>query len=78
MIGGPHAEALITLAAAVFIAPFFFLSALGGEIADRYDKAWVAQRLKFAEIGVAFVAVARLLLLHSVRASCSSRCSCSA
>ena len=45
-IGGSAAESLITLAAAVFIAPYFFLSALGGEIADRYDKAVVAQRLK--------------------------------
>ena len=51
------AEALITLAAAVFIAPYFFLSAVGGEIADRFDKALIAQRLKFAEIGIAFIAV---------------------
>src|ERR1700736_3884582 len=56
-IGGPDAEALITLAAAVFIAPYFFLSALGGEIADRYDKALIAQRLKLAEIGIAVLAV---------------------
>src|SRR6478609_3549922 len=56
-IGGSDAEALITLAAAVFIAPYFFLSALGGELADRYDKAVVARRLKFAEIGIAFIAV---------------------
>jgi acyl-[acyl-carrier-protein]-phospholipid O-acyltransferase/long-chain-fatty-acid--[acyl-carrier-protein] ligase len=50
------AEALITLASAIFIAPFFFLSALGGELADRYDKALVAQRLKFTEIFVAALA----------------------
>jgi acyl-[acyl-carrier-protein]-phospholipid O-acyltransferase/long-chain-fatty-acid--[acyl-carrier-protein] ligase len=56
-IGGDAAESLITLAAAVFIAPYFFLSALGGEIADRYDKAIVAQRLKLCEIGIAVVAV---------------------
>ena len=31
-IGGADAEALITLAAAVFIAPYFILSALGGQI----------------------------------------------
>ena len=55
--GHPDAAALITLASAVFIAPFFFLSALGGELADRYDKARVAQWLKFAEIFVAAVAV---------------------
>jgi acyl-[acyl-carrier-protein]-phospholipid O-acyltransferase / long-chain-fatty-acid--[acyl-carrier-protein] ligase len=57
-IGGPDAEALITLAGGIFIAPFFFLSALGGQIADRFDKAMVARRLKFIEIGIAFVAVA--------------------
>ncbi len=56
-IGGPDAEALITLAAAVFIAPYFFLSALGGELADRYDKSVVAQRLKLVEIAIALIAV---------------------
>lgn len=49
-------EALITFASAVFIAPFFLLSALGGELADRYDKARVAQRLKLTEILVATLA----------------------
>jgi acyl-[acyl-carrier-protein]-phospholipid O-acyltransferase/long-chain-fatty-acid--[acyl-carrier-protein] ligase len=56
-INASNAEALITLAAAVFIAPYFFLSALGGQLADRYDKAVVARWLKFAEIGIAFIAV---------------------
>jgi len=56
--GGAGGEALITTASAIFIAPYFFLSALGGELADRYDKARVAQVLKFAEIFVAGVAVA--------------------
>jgi len=55
--GTADAEALITLASAVFIAPFFFLSALGGQLADRYDKAKVAQRLKFVEIFIAAFAV---------------------
>src|SRR5215218_4159610 len=57
-IGGSTGESLITLAAAVFIAPYFFLSALGGEMADRYDKSIVAQRLKFIEIFVALIAIA--------------------
>ena len=56
-ISGANSGALITLAGAVFIAPFFFLSGLGGELADRYDKAWVAQRIKFVEMGVAGLAV---------------------
>ena len=42
-ISGDHAGALVTLAAAVFIAPYFFLSALGGELADRFDKRRLIQ-----------------------------------
>ena len=64
-IGGTLADALTQLAAAVFIAPYFFLSALGGELADRFDKALVAQRLKLVEIGVAVIAVAGFWF-HSV------------
>jgi hypothetical protein len=59
---GKDAEALITLASAIFIAPYFFLSALGGELADRYDKARVAQHLKFFEIGVAGLAALGFVL----------------
>ena len=55
--GGADAGVLITLAGAVFIAPYFFLSAIGGELADRYDKARVAQWLKFVEIFVAAIAI---------------------
>src|SRR5215471_3037830 len=51
-----NSESLITFASAVFIAPYFFLSALGGELADRYDKARVAQQIKFVEIFVAALA----------------------
>jgi acyl-[acyl-carrier-protein]-phospholipid O-acyltransferase / long-chain-fatty-acid--[acyl-carrier-protein] ligase len=40
-IGGQAAESLVTAAGGVFIAPFFLLSALGGELADRFDKASV-------------------------------------
>ncbi len=51
------AEALVTLASAIFIAPYFLLSALGGELADRHDKARVAQVIKFVEIFVAGLAL---------------------
>jgi acyl-[acyl-carrier-protein]-phospholipid O-acyltransferase/long-chain-fatty-acid--[acyl-carrier-protein] ligase len=57
-IGGQSGESLVTLAGGIFIAPFFLLSAFGGELADRFDKALVARRLKLAEIGAAAVAVA--------------------
>ena len=53
---GAGSEALITTASAIFIAPYFFLSALGGELADRYDKARVARVLKFVEIFIAVLA----------------------
>src|SRR5262245_8487780 len=56
-IAGSTAHVLVTLAPAVFIFPYFFLSAFGGEMADRYDKAFMAQRIKFAEIGVSALAV---------------------
>jgi acyl-[acyl-carrier-protein]-phospholipid O-acyltransferase/long-chain-fatty-acid--[acyl-carrier-protein] ligase len=60
--GGRGSDALITLASAIFIAPYFFLSALGGELADRNDKAWMAQKLKVTEIAVAAIAVVGFLL----------------
>jgi acyl-[acyl-carrier-protein]-phospholipid O-acyltransferase/long-chain-fatty-acid--[acyl-carrier-protein] ligase len=56
-IGGWASGVLVQLAPAVFIAPYFFLSAFGGEIADRFDKALVAQRIKLYEIGVSVLAV---------------------
>ncbi|MDE1973973.1 MAG: acyl-[ACP]--phospholipid O-acyltransferase [Hyphomicrobiales bacterium] len=56
-IAGSNSGALITLAGATLIFPFFLLSGLGGEIADRYDKAGVARRLRLVEIAVAAVAV---------------------
>src|SRR5246127_470051 len=57
-VSGANSAVLITIAGATLIAPFFFLSGLGGELADRYDKALVAQRIKLTEIGAAIVAVA--------------------
>jgi len=57
-VSGANSAVLITIAGATLIAPFFFLSGLGGELADRYDKAFVAQRIKLTEIGAGIVAVA--------------------
>ncbi|WP_319517890.1 acyl-[ACP]--phospholipid O-acyltransferase [uncultured Martelella sp.] len=56
------AAPLISLAGALFVLPFLALSATGGEMADRFDKAVMAERLKLAEIGAAAVAVAGLAL----------------
>ena len=64
-VGAGHGDALVTLAGATFIFPFFILSALGGELADKYVKADIAKRLKFAEIFAAGFAAAGFFL-HSV------------
>src|SRR5262252_948335 len=60
-----HADALVTLAGAVFIFPFFILSGLGGELADKFVKGVIARRLKFVEIFAACFAAAGFFL-HSV------------
>ncbi len=64
-MAGSEGQMLVTLAGAIFIAPFLFLSALGGEMADRFDKALMAQRLKLAELGAAGIAVLGFAL-HSI------------
>src|SRR6201994_4452085 len=60
-----HGDALVTVAGAVFIFPFFILSGLGGELADKYVKSVVARRLKFVEIFAAAFAAAGFFL-HSI------------
>ncbi len=62
---GDRGNMLVALATVVFIAPFFILSALGGELADRFDKGYVAARIKLAEIPVAALAAVGFFL-HSV------------
>ena len=47
---------LVQVAGAIFIAPFFLLSGIGGEMADRFDKALVARSVKLAELGATVVA----------------------
>src|ERR1700749_960077 len=64
-VGSGEGGSLVTVAGAVFIFPFFVLSALGGELADKYVKSIVARRLKFAEIFAACFAAAGFFL-HSV------------
>jgi MFS family permease len=61
-LGETEAGPLITLAVGTFMAPSLFLSGLGGEMADARDKAWLTQRLKFAELLVQAVAALGLAL----------------
>lgn len=64
-IGAESGAALVTLAGAVLVVPFFFFSALGGELADKYDKAKVAVAIKLAEFPVAGLAAAGFLMSGS-------------
>jgi acyl-[acyl-carrier-protein]-phospholipid O-acyltransferase/long-chain-fatty-acid--[acyl-carrier-protein] ligase len=59
MENGP---ALGTLAGAALVLPFFLFSALAGQLADKFDKAKVAARVRLMEIPVAFAAAAGFLL----------------
>ena len=61
-LGETEGPVLVTMAGVVLVAPFAILSALGGEIADKFDKATVAQRLKLIEIPVAGLAALGFLM----------------
>ena len=50
------------VAAALFMAPSFVLSALGGQWADRYDKGMIARRLKLAEFAAVILAAVGFVL----------------
>ena len=52
--------ALVTFAGVILIVPFLLLSAIGGELADKHDKAVIAERLKRCEIAIAALAVVGL------------------
>ncbi len=56
------ADTYVTLVGAALIGPYLLFSAIGGQIADRYDKARVAQRLKLFEISTALLAAGGFLL----------------
>jgi acyl-[acyl-carrier-protein]-phospholipid O-acyltransferase/long-chain-fatty-acid--[acyl-carrier-protein] ligase len=49
-----------TLAAGLLIVPFFIFSATAGQLADKYDKAFLTRRIKLIEISV--IALASLSL----------------
>jgi len=53
---------LVNLCAMLFILPFFLFSALGGQFGEKYEKAWLIRRIKFAEILIMLVGALGLLL----------------
>jgi len=55
-------SSLVALAGAAFVGPSLFVSGISGQMADRFDKARVATRVKLVEIAAAGLAVAGFLL----------------
>ncbi len=64
--GGEQEEAYYNaLAGAIFILPFFILSAVSGQIADSMDKTRIIRWVKSAEIAIMLVGAAGILI-HSI------------
>lgn len=61
-IGGAQAQLLVTVAAGVFILPYFLFSATAGQLADAMEKSRLIRRIKLAEIAIMAGGVAGLLL----------------
>ncbi len=55
---GSNAQILVTLAAGLFILPFFLFSATAGQLADKYDRAKLTRIIKIAEIAIMAIAIA--------------------
>ena len=48
---GWNATLFVQAGTALFILPYFLFSAIAGQLADKFDKALIARRIKFVEIG---------------------------
>src|SRR6056300_1288994 len=60
--GQLNSNMMINVAAGLFVLPFFLLSPLAGQLADKFEKATLIRRVKIAEIvimalGVLFLAM---------------------
>src|SRR6201989_2712408 len=65
LFSSPHKECQFSaIAQALFILPFFLLSALSGQLADDHDKARLIRIIKFAEILIMIVGGAGLMLAN--------------
>ena len=61
-LAGESGPLLVTVAAGIFILPFFLFSATAGQIADKFDKARVTRLVKIAEIVIMAAGAVALLL----------------
>ena len=52
VVAGASVNTLNNVGLALFILPFFLFSALAGQLADKYEKSMLIQRIKLAEIAI--------------------------
>lgn len=65
LAGEGEAQLLVTLAAGLFILPFFLFSATAGQVADKIDRAKITRIVKLAEIVIMLLAAAGFYLGNS-------------
>ena len=58
-------QILVTMAAGIFILPFFLFSATAGQIADKFEKSASIRRIKIAEIFIMAIAIAGFYLSNT-------------
>jgi len=56
LVLGMNYSQLANTAGALFILPFFLLSATAGQLADKYEKSMLMRRIKLLEIGLMLIA----------------------
>ena len=61
---GGNAQMLVTLAAGLFILPFFLFSATAGQLADKYDRARITRIVKITEIVIMAIATVGFYTEH--------------
>ena len=59
-------DIMINVAAGLFILPFFIFSATAGQIADKYEKSMLIQRIKIFEIGIMALAAIAFYGLYGI------------
>jgi acyl-[acyl-carrier-protein]-phospholipid O-acyltransferase/long-chain-fatty-acid--[acyl-carrier-protein] ligase len=62
---GYDSRILVNVAGGIFILPFFLFSATAGQLADKYERSWLVQIVKIAEI-IVMAGAAAGFYLHSI------------
>ncbi len=61
-ISQQQSNMLVNVAAGLFILPFFLFSPIAGQLADKYEKSMLIQRIKLLEIAIMLLGAGAFLL----------------